>query len=326
MEANPLPVPYRDRSLGLIIFGVLTICLGCLCGLFVPLMVIGQLAGASRGAESAPLGSIVPGLLVYAVLAIALVWLGIGSVMARRWARALLLIFSWSWLVMGVLITIFMIVFLPMILANTTSTTRTAGQKPMPASAIGMVMVVMILVFGVLFVILPAVWTYFYQSRHVKATCEARNAGPSWTDACPLPVLAASLWLLFSAVSMMVMPLANNGVMPFFGIFLSGVPGTLYCALHVILWGASAWLLYRLEPLGWWLIVIALCVFAVSAVLTYAQHDVTEMYQLMGYPEGQIQRIQKMGLLTGNRMMWFTLVGLLPTLGYLIYVKKFLRR
>jgi hypothetical protein len=219
-----------------------------------------------------------------------------------------------------------MIVFLPMILANATSTAGTAGRGLAPATALGAIMVVMILVFGFLFVILPAVWTFFYQSRHVKATCEARDAGPGWTDACPLPVLAASLWLLFSAVSMMIMPIANNGVMPFFGMFLSGIPGTLYCALHVILWGASAWLLYRLEPLGWWLIMIALCVFGVSAILTYAQHDIVEMYRLMGFPETQVQQIKKMGLLTGNRMMWFTMLGLLPSLGYLIYIKKFLRR
>ena len=36
-------------------------------------------------------------------------------------------------------------------------------------------MVGMFLVLGVVFVIVPAVWTFFYNSRHVKATCETRD-------------------------------------------------------------------------------------------------------------------------------------------------------
>jgi hypothetical protein len=47
-------------------------------------------------------------------------------------------------------------------------------------------------------------------------------------------------------------------------------------------------------------------VFVVSALLTYAHHDIIEMYQLQGLPQAQIDQIQKMGLFTGNRMSWFT--------------------
>ncbi len=36
----------------------------------------------------------------------------------------------------------------------------------------------------------PIVWIIFYSRRDVRLTCEWRNPKPSWTDACPLPVLA----------------------------------------------------------------------------------------------------------------------------------------
>ncbi len=121
------------------------------------------------------------------------------------------------------------------------------------------------------------------------------------------------------------MPLMGHAVMPFFGMFLTGVPGTLLCLALAALWAYGAWFLYKLDVRGWWLILFALIVFGVSAVLTYARHDVIEMYQLMGYPQAQIDQIQKIGLLTGNRMAWMMSFSMLPFLGYILFVKKYLR-
>ena len=68
---------------------------------------------------------------------------------------------------------------------------------------------------------LTRICTFFYNSRHVKATCERRDPATRWTDACPLPVLGFCLWLLLGVPMLLIMPLAGHGVMPFFGIFLS---------------------------------------------------------------------------------------------------------
>jgi hypothetical protein len=325
MEPTLPPVPYKDRSAGLIVFGILTILLGCLAGLFVPLMLFGQAASAKVTGTPATFSAILPAISIYGVLAVALVWLGIGSTMARRWARALLLIFSWSWLIMGLLVLVFMAFVIPKVLANLPSS-GTTGHPAMPAAAMVGMMVGMFLVFGVLFIILPALWTFFYNSRHVKATCETRDHVTRWTDACPLPVLGFCLWLAFSVPMMLIMPIAGHGVMPFFGIFLTGVPGTMLCLAIAALWSYAAWLLYKLDQRGWWLVLITLCVFMASALLTFARHDMLEMYHLMGYPEAQIEQIQKSGLLIGNRMTWLMAFSVLPFLGYLLFIKKFLRR
>ena len=212
-------MPYKDRSTGLIVFGILTILLGCLAGLFVLLMLFGQMASAKATGAPPPLSAILPGMFIYGILAVALVWLGIGSTMTRRWARALLLIFSWSWLIMGLFVLVFMAFLVPKMLANLSSS-GTTGHPASSSPLMAMVMVGMFLVLGVFFVILPAVWTFFYNSRHVKATCEARDPVTRWTDACPLPVLGFCLWLAFSVPMMLIMPIAGHGVMPFFGIFL----------------------------------------------------------------------------------------------------------
>jgi hypothetical protein len=328
IEAAPLP-DYKDRSTGLLIFGILTLLLGCLAGLIVLLVLFGQVM-APKAPDAPPVNhaAILPVIGIYGGLAVALVWLGIGSIKARRWARALLLIFSWCWLIMGVGMTAIM----PFIMskfsksfANLPPNAKT-GQPAMPPGAITDIVIFMTLFFFVLFVVVPAVWTFFYNSRHVKATCEARDPVTRWTDACPLPVLAISLWTWLAVPMMLVWPLTGMAVMPCFGMFVSGLPAGLFCVVIAAVWGWAGWWLYWLDARGWWLIFVAMVLFMVSALLTYAHHDISEMYQLQGLPQAQIDQMQKMGLLTGNRMSWFTALCSLPFLGYLLFIKKYLRK
>ena len=325
VEAAPSPA-YKDRSTGLVIFGILTLLLGCLAGLFVPLMLFGQMM-AAKAPDAPPVNhaTMLPGLAVYGLLAVALVWLGIGSITARRWARALLLIFSWSWLIMGICMTAVMPFFMAKVFANLPPNAKT-GQPAMPPGAITGMVIGMTIFFFVFFVLVPAVWTFFYHSRHVKATCEARDPATRWTDACPLPVLAFCLWTWFAVPMMLVMSLTGLAVMPCFGMFVSGLPGALFCLVVAAIWGVAGWWLYRLDARGWWLILIATVLFMVSALLTYAHHDIIELYQLQGLPQAQIDQMQKTGLFTGHRMSWLTALCSLPFLGYLFFIKKYLRK
>lgn len=316
---------YKDRSIGLIIFGILTILLGCLAGLFVLFMLFGVAVAADKTAPvPVNFSGILPAMSFYGVLAAALVWLGIGSIMARRWARALLLIFSWSWLGIGILMLIVMSFVLPTVMRSM-QTNRPDSQAEMPPGAMAVAMVFMFLFLGFFFVLLPAVWTFFYRSRHVKATCEARDPVARWTDACPLPVLGLSLWLVISVPMMLLMALLGHVVMPFFGVFLSGLTGAAFCLALATLWSYAAWLIYRLKPQGWWLILIALLVFMASGLATFARHDILEMYQLMGYPREQIDQIKNFGLLEGKSMIWIMVFSMLPILAYLLFIKKYFR-
>ncbi len=320
------PTPtYKDRSAGLVVFGVFTILLGVLCGLMVPLMLLGQVMSAQHSnAPAPPQAMLLPGLM-YAGLAVALVWLGIGSIKARRWARALLLIFSWSCLVMGVTMVPVMAVLLPKSLASANGSTP-AGQPGVSSSAMIAITDGICLFLGVIFILIPAVWVFFYGSRHVKATCEARNPASGWTDMCPLPLLAVSLWL-WSAVPMFVLvPVVYHGVAPFFGAFIQGPLGGLFYLFMAAIWAWAGWRLYRLDVRAWWVVLVTLVLFSVSSLLTYAHHDPMEMYRLMGYPEPQIEQIQKTGLLTGHRLTWLTACSMIPFSGDVLFVKKYLRK
>ena len=309
------------------IFGVLTICLGCLCGLFVVLLLAGEAIQAAapqlHDASHADFKAVIPALFMYVVLGVTFIWLGIGSIMKHRWARALLLLISWSWLVVGVLAMVMMAILMPKLM--TSMQANMPSNATMSPAAMTVMMIVLTTIYGFIFVVIPAIWTFFYNSRHVKATCEASNPAPCWTDACPLPVLAICLWAVFSVGTMLLMPFAANGVFPFFGTFLTGMGGTATWMILGGLWGCSGWLMYKLDLRGWWLLLISMVLLSISTTLTYSLHDITEAYQLMGYSEAQIEQIKTTGL-GGRYLAWTSLLFTVPLIVYLLFIKRYFRK
>lgn len=305
---------FKDRQTGLIVFGILEILLGCLCALLVPLMIWGQAMSAQATGGAPNFRMAIPGALVYAMLAVALVWLGIGSMRFRRWARALLLILSWSWLGMGVIAMGFLLVWSPKMMVS------------LPPDAKTVALVVAAVIWTLIFIVVPGVLVVFYQSKHVKATCEARDPVARWTDGCPLPVLAVAVWLGFGAAWMLAMPIALNVVLPFFGVLLSGLSATAACLLLSVLWACLAWAWYRLKPTAWWITLAILLAFSISSILTFTQVDVMEMYRLMGYPPEQMALMEQYSFLTGQTMVWWSAGFMLLMIGYVIWVKRFFRR
>jgi hypothetical protein len=323
-ESYPAPdaaqwnVPYKDRSVGLIIFGILTIILGCVFGSFVLLIPITQ---AMVPQESrVPVGSLIPSLISYVLLGGALVWLGIGSIMARRWARALLLIFSWTWLAVGVVEMIALVVIMPKAMMHVPTP---AGQPALPSGAAAVMLVIMFVIFAVIFILMPAAWTFFYHSRHVKAACDARDPVARWTDACPLPVLALCCLGWLCVPMLLLTPLGGHIVAPFFGLLLTGIPAGLMFWVLAAGWGIGCWLMYRLNVAGWWLVMAAFVAGMISSVVTFSLHDMTEMYKLMDYPQAQIDAIQKMGIFEGHTMVWLMVFFSVPFLGYLIFLRRY---
>ena len=327
ISSTPTPsAAYKDRSTGLTIFGVLTLILGCLVGLMVPMMLAGQAMAAKNSNVPPPNGaSILMGMAAYGGLAVAMICMGIGSIRKRRWARALLLIYAWCWLVMGILMTVITPFIMSKSLANLPPDAASGRPAMSPEMITGMV-IGMTIFFFMIFVVVPALWVFFYQSRHVKATCEALDPVTRWTDACPLPVLAVSLLTWATVPMTILMSLTNMAVMPFFGLLLNGLPATILFVVTAGAWALAGWWLYRLEGRGWWLMLTVILIFMVSAFLTYSHHDLIDVYQLQGLPQAQIDQIQRMGLFPQNAMNLYMLLSSVPAVGYLLFIKKYLRK
>jgi hypothetical protein len=322
-QSMPLPASseFRDRRSGLIGFGILLIVLGCVCALFVPLLLVVPILTSKTTAIVTDYRTMVPSILMYFALAVIFITLGIGSCNARRWARALILIFAWAWLLTGILGIGIMAFLMPKMLAQIQ-----AANSGVPDSLNTGITIIMLGMLSIIFIVLPVLLVLFYGSRHVKATCEARDLIPRWTDACPLPVLALSLLCGLCVVSMLPMLLIYHSVMPFFGHFVTGIPGTGMVLGMMVLWGYCAWAIYRLKIDGWWILLIGTFVLAASAVITFLYVDLMEMYRLAGYPEQQIEQIQKYNFFSGKSLALLMPLSSVLWIGYLLYVKKYFRQ
>jgi hypothetical protein len=320
-ESTPVPesVAFKDRRGGLIAFGILVILIGCVSALFVPLMVVGALMlRSSAPASAADPRAVASAAVLYAALAVTFIWLGVGSIRARRWARTLLLILAWLWLVTGVVAMAMTALLLPEILAM-----PPPGVEPLPDAVRSLMMVVVLVVLVLILVVLPGVLVLFYQSRHVKATVEARDPVPRWTDRCPMPVLGLSLSLGLGVVSLVPMMVLYHSVVPVFGRLVTGLPGGALLVASMVILAYCTWATYRMKPAGWWVLTVSLVVVMASSALTFTRVDLIEMYRAMGYPEEQIAQLREMNLFTGSHLLWFMAITAVLMVGYLVWVKKY---
>ena len=315
---------YPDRSTRLMIFGIFQILLGCLFGLIAVMMIalplLGPMAKAPQG-QAMNTQMMIPCLILYLMLAVAAIWLGIGSIRARRWAWTLTVVLSWMWLIMGVAGFVMFVFFMgPMMSASM------AQQAKMPPQALIMMQVIAGVFSACIYILLPALFLLCYHRASVRATCQRRDPQIRWTDRCPMPVLALSIILGFSVVSM---PLsATFCPMPIFGVILSGAAGAAVVLLLTLVLAYLAWGTYRLQMAAWWGTLLFWILGTVNMAVTFSQTGLMEMYEKMGMPAAQLEMIRKSGMIEmmSRLMPWMGLVGGAMWLGYLLYVRRYFVR
>ena len=304
---NPPPVnssvgPYRDRRTALLIAGVLEILLGVGAWLIVGLMIFAASMVTAQGAGSK--GSMIPGIAVYGIAGLVFVMLGVGSIRARRWARALWLVVSSFWLIGGVL--------------------AAAVVALLMASVAGVesILLIAILSFFAVFMIgLPASLLAFYRSPHVKATCEAAGPQPCWTDGCPLPVLGAALWFASMTLTLPWMGWLYGGLYPFFGHFVRGAAGHGLWMVSGLLSGIATYGIYRRIHTLWLLGLVLVLGQGISATVTYAVVDPKELFAAMGIEGAALEQIERMGMIRPSYMIGSVAAAILPMVGLLLWAR-----
>lgn len=313
---------FKDMKTGLVVFGILLIIFGGFCTLMVPFAIFGMIASVFLDKSSAAGMSptmMIPGILVYVVAAVWFIWMGIGSIKARRWARALLLVTSWIWLVGGIGGLIYLLLFMPDMFD------KMGENKQIPAGVALIVKYVAMVFSTVFYVIIPGVLVLFYGSKNVKATCEFRDPPVRWTDKCPLPALALSLMFGFWAASIPFMGFYGWAI-PFFGTVLNGMRGAAVGIGIMLLSGYIASGTYRLNIKAWWGAVLLIIGWAVSAGITFSRVSILEYYERMNFTEQQLDVIKQYGLPQGNSMAIFCGLWFVGFLAYLLYTRRYFVR
>ena len=328
IAAPPIPeaLEYRDRSTGLMIFGVFQIILGLMSALMVPFAALGMfMSRLAPGGGMRP-GQFVSGVSIYAFIAVAFVCLGIGSIQTKRWARALTLVISVYWLFSGALITVLLTAVLPVTVRSVLQAQQNAnGQSPEMSTGIMAVMLTMIIVFAAFFlIIVPIAYVVFYSRNDVAETCRHRDPVERWTDRTPLPVLGASVVLAIQAVYMFVTGLSTP-LFPFFGRYLYGISGLGCFLLVAILDAYIAIALFRLKPAGWWVAVLTIPIRVLSMAITFMRADMMQAYSKMGMSDQQLRMLNSSPLMRSHVFLWWGLLSTIALYGYILWLKRYFK-
>lgn len=318
---------YRDRSTGLTIFGVVQIILGIFAALMVPFALLGVFL-SRLGPESAMHPrQFVSGIATYVFAAAVLLTLGIGSVQAKRWARALTLVTSWYWLAIGILLTVLLTAILPVTMKTALAQAQqnSPGASPEISTGIMAVILTIMIVFAAVFLVLvPIGFVVFYSRKDVAETCRHRDPVERWTDRAPLPVLGASIVLFVGALYLLVIGITTP-LFPFFGRYLTGAGGVgcfiALAALDIYL-SVS---LFRLQPSGWWIALTTLAVRLISVTITYARADLMQAYSKVGFSDAQLKMMNSNPMFRSHVILWWSLFSMLALFGYLIWLKRYFK-
>jgi hypothetical protein len=273
---------FRDRSLGLMVFGVIEILIGAFCAALVPLSLLAWSVSGQEAGGPTDLRSILPVVVIYLVMAVLFIWLGVGSIRARRWACNLMLAISRIWLVTGVCTLLLSWLVLPGLL-------RGVGiAEGLPSEMLFVAVGVTLVIVSLIYVLLPGAFVFFYRSPDVLATCRARDPRPQFTDDCPPRILTLSVVWGMAAVSVAAMP-AYDWAFPFFGRLLLGAAGAAPWIAVLVMCAALAWGSCRRRPWSWWGAVGATIAAAAATIVTSIRYSPETIIRTLSMAEDQRQ-------------------------------------
>jgi hypothetical protein len=218
---------YRDRSAGLVAFGIVQMFLGAATGV-VALAV---------SASDAPAPQLASNIVLFGTATLYFFAAGIGSIRGRRWARALSVAVTAIWLAIGTIATL---------------VTITVG----PSSA-------SLLRYLVAGIVVPLALHLFYRSRDVGVTSDRLDPESRWTDRVPLSVLAVILVMAFSSVTLLANLGNASAQLP---AALNDAPAGIAVFAMALLFAYLALQLYLLKQSAWWATMMLHVLGAVAAV------------------------------------------------------------
>jgi hypothetical protein len=270
---------YRDRSPVLVGIGIVLLLVGVAAAFLGPFELYsfhlfsegGRFHYEGFGFGSFMFANIAVQVGGYYVIAMLLIPLGYGHLKVRRWARTLAETLLWSWLVLGVPLVIVAFFML-----------TSVKNLFLAAGIIAAVLLVLS------YVAVPWLLIRFYRGRNVRLTFEGKDERIYWTERVPVPVLVLCFLYAFYVVALHI-PILLNGVVPFFGRFLSGLHGILVLdlsilSLVVLLVGTAG-----RRTWAWWGGLTLFCLAVISLIVTLVPSNYEDILAAMDFPVREIE-------------------------------------
>ncbi len=247
---SPADPGFKDRRRWVVSVGILQVFLGLICAFFSLLLPLLSLVIPSSPPDASVWAgsNLVANVLLLIILGSALIWLGIGAIRIRRWARDLMFLGSLIWLITGLV----SLALLAILIQQSDLRIGDIGQSPLGEGAVTAAIILIGIILTFVYVIIPGVFALFYGGSDVRKTFEAFDPTPGWTAKCPLSVLCVSQFLAGAALTFMLMAI-YVGRLAFFGFAVRGIAAKIILILAALLSAYLTWAIYRMKPHAWWI-------------------------------------------------------------------------
>jgi MFS family permease len=205
-----------------------------------------------------------------------------------------------------------------------TAAAQNPNAGPVSPTAMAVVLTFFIVLFAVFFVVLPIAFLLFYRSKNVEETCKHRDPVERWTDRRPLPIIAVALLAAVGSLYCLVMSFTTP-LFPFFGRYLTGLPGGVACLLFAVVDAFVAVAFLRLNIMGWWVALGAMTIRIISAAVTYGRADLMQAYARLGWSQDKLEAMSHNPLFRSHAILWMSLAFMILYFGFLLWLKRYFR-
>jgi hypothetical protein len=248
-------------------------------------------------------GNIAWQVIGYYLVAFLCIPLGYGHLCPRRWTRTLSLALIRSWLVLGVPL----LVIFAFVLFSAKDLTLVAA-------------VIILLLMGTSYLLLPGLLIRFYGSDKVVQVFETADPHISWIESRPIPVLVLGILFTFYII-VLHMPLFFNGIVPAFGAWQSGMDGYILLDVLILILVGLTWGILRAKIWIWWGSLVYFILLTSSLIITLLNTSFLDMLAAMDFPPFEMDIFQNMPV-QSTYFIPFLGIPLLVTIVLLLFSKR----
>jgi len=299
---------FVDRSGWIRFFGVIELLIGFLVlgVMFLFIFIVSFLLAKGTLQPKLHIFILFNNSIFFGLSSIIFITCGIGSLMIKKWARAVMLVLSCLWLIIGILDYVSMLI--------------PQGKYSLSSGVSSDTFyITTMIVLLIIYIVTPVIFIIFYTRRNIRKTFKYYDPGLSWTDKTPLPVLGLSLFFIF--VSLDYISNSFLKILGIFGMMLTG-PVALYASLCFgVIYIVLAFGLYKLKMAAWVLSFIMHIFWIASGAVSFLKIDMNELYNYLGISRDIIENL---GFLQQN--LWsFSIITSVLVVIYQLYLLKFFK-
>ena len=293
----------------LYVIGVLVSAIGLIAAIYAPLEFYsfylfsmgGRFYYEGFGFGSLMFDIIAWQIILYYLIALIFIPLGYAHLRLRHWVRTVSVTLLWCWIVLGIPILIFGLTLF--------------SFKEIPPTLV----VIVVLILGSAYLILPWLLIRFYQNDKVIQVIENRDPTIYRIEKLPIPILVLSFISIFYVLALHL-PLFFNGNFPFFGIWFTGLEGIVLIEICILTLVLIIWGLTRSKKWAWWGSLVYFSLLAFTTILTFLKTSYVEWLSLINFPSTEFEILKGMPLQSYHLAIIFG-IPLLLTLGMILLIK-----